>query len=137
MGEGCSSCQHKSMTSATINNMLRSKAKQADRINMNLIVEKSKNPDVKVGLVYYGGGMIHKPWEAHCSSCSGGLGRVSLLTSETIMFASDDAPNGMFKMLFQSGRTYYVTEKQAEYLLTLTFLNQNGERANKFKKLER
>ena len=49
----------------------------------------------------------------------------------------DDAPNGMFKLFVQAGRTYYVTEEQAKYLLAITFINQSGQEVNKFTKVER
>lgn len=128
-------CGYKGSKSA--NSMVRTQSQPLKKVSIDAVVGKSKNPDVKVGVIYYGGGMVHKSWEANCSSCSGGRGKMSLLTSETIMFASDDAPGGMFKMLFQAGRTYYVTEKQAEYLLTLTYTGASGETVNKFKLLER
>ena len=111
--------------------------KQMKKVNMeSVIVGKSKNPEVKVALVYRGGGMVKQKWTPGCSSC-GGNGQYALLTSETIMFASDDAPNGMFKLFVQAGRTYYVTEEQAKYLLAITFINQSGQEVNKFTKVER
>lgn len=98
------------------------------------IVEASEDKTKKVKLRYYGGGLSLKA-KPSCPSCGGG-GSYALTTAETIMFPSEDAPNGLFKLFVQVGREYYVTEKQAEYMLTLTFRNQSGQTVNKFKKVE-
>lgn len=103
---------------------------------MDSIVKKSKNPDIKVPLLYYGGGFTKRSSiSGGCSSCKGGS-NVARVTSETIIFASEDAPYGIYKQLCEAGRTYYVTENQAKYLLTLTFVNQAGQTVNKFKRLD-
>ena len=100
-----------------------------------LIVEKSKDPKVTVKLQYYGGGMRRKKSGAGCSACGGG-GKYALVTSERITFASDDAKKGIFSQDFSVGRTYFVTQKQADYLLSLTFTNPAGQTAHKFKVVE-
>lgn len=96
-------------------------------------VEASANPDAKVKLRYYGGGM--KKNTGGCSTCSGKKTGYSITTSETIRFVSADAPNGLFKMTFSIGHDYYVTEKQAEYLLGLTYVNKSGQTVYKFGKV--
>lgn len=98
------------------------------------VIEKSDNPDVKVKLRYYGGGLGLSS-SGGCHSCSGG-GKYSLITTENISFASDDSPNGWFSQTFHIGHDYYVTEKQAEYLCTLTYRTQAGEIAHKFKRMD-
>lgn len=97
-----------------------------------LIVKASKG-DKKVKLRYYGGGMGYT--SMGCHSCGGG-GKYALKTSETIQFASDDAPGGWFSKRFDTSYDYYVTEKQAEYLLTLTYSNAAGQIVHKFKKID-
>lgn len=97
-----------------------------------LIVGESDTTN-KVKLRYYGGGMGFTT--SGCHSC-GSAGRYSLKTSETIQFASDDEPGGWFSKRFDTGHDYYVTEKQAEYLLKLTFSNPAGQVVHKFKKVE-
>lgn len=126
---GCSGCGRKATVSKrTIEGTVSKKISNED-----YIVKSSDNPDKKVGLRYYGGGMQLKRGSG-CASC-GASGKYSLITAENIMFVSDDAPNGMFSQFFQVGRDYYVTEKQAEYLLGLTFTNKAGQTVHKFKKL--
>lgn len=113
------------------------KALPASADNMNEVgpeVLASEDKAKKVKLRYYGGGLSLKS-EPSCSSCGGG-GQYALTTAETIMFRSEDATDGVFKLFVQAGREYYVTEKQAEYMLTLTFRNRAGQIINKFKKVE-
>lgn len=128
----CTSCGGSGAKAAKASYTRAKAVKATDNL---VVVGKSANPTVKVPVQYFGGGMVKKTTGATCSSC-GGAGNMALLTSETIMFASDDAPYGMFKQFVQAGRTYYVTEKQAEYLLTLTYTNNAGQTVNKFKRLE-
>lgn len=126
----CSGCGRK----ATVSRKMVEKIANKEVSNDQYIVKASENPEKKVKLRYYGGGMQLKSGTG-CASC-GSAGKYSLVTAENIMFASDDAPNGMFSQFFQVGRDYYVTEKQAEYLLSLVFTNKAGQTVNKFKKLE-
>lgn len=97
-----------------------------------LIVKESKDTSQKVALRYYGGGLALKT--TGCRSC-GSTGQYSLRTTETISFASDDAPGGWFSQVFTVGHTYYVTKNQADYLLKMTFRNKAGQIANKFKEV--
>lgn len=122
---GCASCGKSKTTKRTVEAVV--KVEEPD-----LIVGKSESSRL-VKLRYYGGGLERST--SGCRSCSG-AGKYSVKTSETIEFASDDAKNGWFKQTFSRGRDYYVTEKQAEYLLKLTFTNQSGQKANKFTKVE-
>lgn len=94
----------------------------------------SEDKTKKVKLRYYGGELSLKAKPA-CPTCGGG-GQYAMTTGETIMFRSEDAPDGVFKLFVQAGREYYVTEKQAEYMLTLTFRNRAGQIINKFKRIE-
>lgn len=122
---GCSSCGKKS---------IKTKA-QPVRVATPitpLVAEKSETTE-KVKLRYYGGGMTKQT--TGCSSC-GSQGKYALTTSETIQFASDDAPMGWFSQRFDVGHDYYVTEKQAERLLQETFTNPSGQVVNKFKVIE-
>lgn len=98
-----------------------------------LIVEKSAEPEKKVLLKYYGGGISINP-TAGCGSCHGG-GNYAVKTSERITFASDDAPDGIFDMQADFGKVYPVTQNQAKYLLSLTFINKAGQEAHKFKEV--
>ena len=99
---------------------------------IGVVVGKSDEDSAKVRLRYYGGSI--KKATVGCSTCSGKKGGYAVTTSETIRFVSEDAPGGMFVQTFQIGHDYYVTEKQAEYLLTLTYVNRAGQTVNKFKK---
>lgn len=95
------------------------------------VVEKSKT-EKKVCVRYYGGGIGAKK-VARCASCGSAKGSYSRITNELIAFASDDEPNGMWSQMVEAGRDYWVTEKQAEYLLSLTYTTPAGETAHKFK----
>lgn len=97
------------------------------------VVGKS-DTDAKVRVRYYGGGTMAKK-VAKCATCGAAKGAYARVTNEMIMFASDDAPNGMFEQMVEAGRDYWVTEKQAEYLLTLTYTNQAGQVVNKFQQV--
>lgn len=86
-----------------------------------------------VKLRYNGGG-----YSTHghgCRSCGGTGTKYTFVTSETISFVSEDSADGYFKRLFTVGHDYYVTEKQAEYLLTLTFRSRAGKTMYKFEKV--
>ena len=98
-----------------------------------LIAPKS-NSEKLVRLRYYGGGFTYRP-SVGCRSCAS-KGKYALTTSETIRFASDDAPDGWFQQVFSAGHEYYVTEQQAKYLLMLSFMNRAGQKAYKFKEVK-
>lgn len=97
-----------------------------------VVVEASADTSNKVKLRYFGGGS--KKTTGGCSTCHGSKGGYVVTTSETIRFVSEDAPGGLFVETFSIGHDYYVTEKQAEYLLTLTYRNRAGQIVHKFKK---
>lgn len=96
------------------------------------VVGASENTENKVRLRYYGGTI--KKTTTGCSTCSGRKSGYAVTTSETIRFVSEDAPGNWFVQTFQIGHDYYVTEKQAEYLLSLTYVNKAGQTVHKFKK---
>lgn len=120
----CSSCGHRAHTSSPTIPLSVAEPQ-------SYVVEASEDTSKKVKLRYYGGGLALKT--TGCRSC-GSSGQYSLVTTEVIQFATDDSPNGWFKETFSVGHDYYVTEKQAEYLLSLTFTNKAGQIAHKFKK---
>lgn len=99
-----------------------------------VVVPRSTSAE-KVKLRYYGGGMTKKV-SSGCSSCHGGKNSYSVLTTETIMFVSDDAPNGIFRQTFSVGHNYYVTRAQADYLLKLTFRDVAGREQPKFREIK-
>lgn len=121
----CTSCGHKTTRKVS--------PQRAQEIKMvqpqSLIAEKSEDT-TKVKVRYYGGGLTRQT--SGCASC-GSQGKYALTTSETIQFASDDAPMGWFSMRFDVGKDYYVTQKQAERLLQETFTNPSGQVISKFK----
>lgn len=99
------------------------------------VVEKSENSAKTVRLRYYGGGLVAKK-KRGCSSCGGAKNSYSRITNETIAFASEDEPNGLFMQEMQAGRDYWVTEKQAEYLLEKeVYTSPAGEVVHKFKRM--
>ena len=125
---GCTNCANKkNNTTVTIVDNRKTETE-------TLIAGKSDTPN-RVRVVYYGGGSKVKTGSG-CSTCRGGKGGYTITTSETIRFVSEDAPNGMFKETFSIGHDYYVTEKQAEYLLGLTYVNKAGQIVHKFKRPE-
>ena len=85
------------------------------------VVEASKTNE-KVMLRYYGGGSGTTRVRG-CRPCGGGRVKYATVTSERIMFASEDAPNGFFNLLVSVGHDYLVTRSQADYMLTLTYKN--------------
>lgn len=125
---GCSSCHHNKAVRVSA----PSAGVVANQKPRTLIVGASDTKN-KVQLRYYGGGMGYVT--SGCHAC-GSTGRYSLKTSETIQFASDDAPGGWFSQRFDASHDYYVTEKQAEHLLTLTYTNAAGQTVHKFKKVD-
>lgn len=96
------------------------------------LAEKSAT-DKKVKIRYMGGG--YSTHGKGCRSCGGTGTKYTFVTSETIAFVSEDSANNYYKNLFTVGHDYYVTEKQAEYLLTLTYMSKAGRLVNKFKKV--
>lgn len=98
------------------------------------LAEKTEEGKAMVKLRYYGGGYSTKG--GGCKSCGGTGTSYTFVTTETIQFVSEDEVDGMFKRKFTVGHDYLVTEKQAEYLLTLTFRSKAGRTTYKFKKVE-
>lgn len=124
----CSGCGKK-------NNKTTVSMDTTPKVNSVIVAEKSADPQKKVRLRYYGGGFGAKK-VARCSACGSAKGSYSRITSETIMFASEDAPNSLFKQVMNAGHDYWVTEKQAEYLLNNEFYtDQSGTSVCKFKRL--
>lgn len=99
--------------------------------NNAAIVAASDNPADTVIVRFYGGGMVRQV-KSGCSGC-GGSSVYAMQTTKTISFASEDSPNGVFKMTFEQGHDYPVTQKQAERLLTMTYVNPAGQTVNMFK----
>lgn len=97
------------------------------------VVEKSDTSE-KVLLRYYGGGSGTTKVRG-CRSCGGGKVKYATVTSERIMFASEEAPNGFFNLLVSVGHDYLVTRAQADYMLTLTYKNKAGQEVHKFKEV--
>ena len=99
------------------------------------VVGKSETPAKTVRLRYYGGGIVAKK-KRGCSTCGGAKNSYSRITNETIAFASEDEPNGLFMQAMQAGHDYWVTEKQAEYLLNNElYTAPSGEVVHKFKRM--
>lgn len=97
------------------------------------VIEKS-NTSEKVLLRYYGGGSGTTKVRG-CRSCGGGKVKYATVTSERIMFASEEAPNGFFNLFVSVGHDYLVTRAQADYMLTLTYKNKAGQEVHKFKEV--
>lgn len=97
-------------------------------------VVEASNTTEKVLLRYYGGGSGTTRTRG-CRSCGGSKVKYSTITSERIMFASEDAPNGFFNLLVSVGHDYLVTRAQADYMLTLTYKNAAGQEVHKFKEV--
>lgn len=98
------------------------------------VVEKTPDTAEKVRVRYYGGGQTSKK-VASCATCGAAKGSYVRTTAETIMFASEDEPNGLYKQFVEAGRDYWVTKNQAEYLTSdeYSYISQTGEIAHKFK----
>lgn len=88
--------------------------------------------DALVHLVYKGGGMANKREGSGCKTCGGSRSRYQVVKMETIMFVSEDAPNGIFKQTFSVGHDYWVTEEQAKMLLEMTYKDMAGKIKHKF-----
>lgn len=97
------------------------------------VVEASDTTE-KVLLRYYGGGSGTTRVRG-CRACGGSKVKYTQVTSERIMFASDEAPNGFFNLLVSVGHDYLVTRAQADYMLTLTYKNSAGRLVHKFKEV--
>lgn len=97
------------------------------------VIEASDTAE-KVMLRYYGGGTGSKKVRG-CRACGGSKVKYATVTSERIMFASEDAPNGYFNLLVAIGHDYLVTRAQADYMLTLTYKNGAGQEVHKFKEV--
>lgn len=125
----CASCAKKKSTTKNVVADNRTKEEAA------AIAGKTEAGKALVHIRYYGGGS-KKSVGTGCSTCRGKKGGYVVTTSEVIQFVSEDVPNGLFKGTFSIGHDYYVTEKQAEYLLNLTYVNRAGQVVHKFKKAE-
>lgn len=89
-----------------------------------------------IELKYYGGSHENTN-KAKCVSCGGKVTNSrSRIMSETIQYPSDVTQNGLKTTTFSVGRKYFVTEYEAEYLLSMTFVNINGVTEPKFRKVE-
>lgn len=99
-------------------------------------VPASADTTKKVRLRYFGGGTKKATTGVGCSTCKSGKSGYVNTTSETITFVSEDAPGGLFRQLVSIGHDIYVTEKQAEYMLQLTYKNRGGQVVHKFQKVE-
>lgn len=137
---GCSSCGGAKRTTS-----VRKVTRVADTVtvepkkvvDLGKPVEASEDTSKKVRLRYYGGGVKKiAVTGTGCSTCRSGRGGYANVTEETITFVSEDEPNGLFRRLVTAGHDIFVTEKQAEYLLTLTYQNRGGEVVHKFQKVE-
>lgn len=127
----CSGCgKTKAITRATPDMM--EKMEMATKDTGFKVVAKSDDAE-KVRVRYYGGGFSNKKVKG-CSACGKSKNSYYRLTSELIVFASDDEPNGMYKVQARIGNDYWVTKTQAEYMTAeLTYTNQSGEVCHKFK----
>lgn len=106
------------------------------KLNLAAPVEASADSSKKIRLRYYGGGVKRNVSGTGCSTCRSGKSSYVNTTTETITFVSEDAPGGLFRQTVTVGHDIYVTEKQAEYLLELTYINKGGQTVHKFKKVE-
>lgn len=137
---GCSSCGQKRAVKVGGEQPVAQKpsvnvkytAQTSNAVPATVVPRSTTNERVK--LRYYGGGMTKKV-SSGCSTCRGGKNSYSVTTTETIMFVSDDAPNGLFKQTFSVGHNYYVTRNQADYLLKLTYRDVAGNAQPKFKEI--
>lgn len=100
-----------------------------------LLAGRSTSQDL-VKLRYYGGGMAAKRTTSGCKTCGGGRSTYQIVTTEQIMFVSDDAPNGIFKQTVSVGHDYYVTQEQAKVLLQMKARNAAGKLEPKFKEVK-
>lgn len=139
---GCRTCGQSApiATKATVNNVPVKAAaptvsvSDTKRVDPAMVVPKSKTAEL-VKLRYYGGGSATKKTGGGCRACGSGKGSYTTVTSETIMFVSEDASNSIFKQTFQIGHDYYVTRNQADYLLSLTYHSKAGVEQHKFKEV--
>lgn len=129
----CSNCGKKRKSTISSNDV--NNTTPVAKTPVGKVVPKSKT-NKKVRVRYYGGGITAKK-VSRCASCGSAKGSYQRLTNETIMFASDDEPNGLFMKPMSAGHDYWVTEEQAKYLLeNETFYDQAGGIAHKFKLME-
>lgn len=136
---GCSSCGQRAKAEAAKRRKASSEPQfvpSSEAVLKNTVAlpmtEKSTS-DKKVKLRYLGGGYSTKG--QGCRSCGGTGTKYKFVSSERIQFVSEDSPDNWFNMLFTVGHDYYVTEKQAEYLLTLTYTSKVGKVVHKFEKM--
>lgn len=131
----CRGCgkQHKNTVQHTVEVV---QAPVHTRTTMTTKAVGASDSNEKVRVRYYGGGFEAKP-NRGCSSCGKAKGSYARVTNETIIFASDDAENGLFKLPVEIGHDYWVTEKQAEYMTSdnddMVYTNPSGQLCHKFK----
>ena len=134
---GCSSCGHKVKNVAKVETPTPKFVPSTEaKVNLGValpMAEKSETTK-KVKLRYLGGG--YSTNGQGCRSCGGTGTKYKFVTSERIQFVSEDSADGWFNTLFTVGHDYYVTEKQAEYLLTLTYASKAGRIVNKFERID-
>lgn len=128
----CSGCGKRKTVVSSVGQPVVTPRKTAGGV----VVPKSADPTKKVRVRYYGGGITAKK-VSRCASCGSAKGSYQRLTNETIMFASDDEPNGLFMKPMTAGHDYWVTEEQAKYLLeNEVYISQAGIETHKFKLME-
>lgn len=132
---GCSSCGKRNRQTANQpeTQFVPTTEKRLKSATALPMTEKSKS-NKKVKLRYLGGG--YSTQGQGCRSCGGSGTTYKFVTSERIQFVSKDSPDNWFNQSFTVGHDYYVTKKQAEYLLTLTYISKAGREVNKFEKVD-
>ena len=131
---GCRTCGQNAPISSPTQGVVVSKTDQNLNVAQSSAVVAKSYTNGLVKLRYYGGGTAAKKTSG-CRSCGGGGSSYTTVTTETIMFVSEDSPNSIFKQTFQIGHDYYVTRNQADYLLGLKFRSRAGVEQSKFKEI--
>lgn len=135
----CGSCSHSQSIKTPANPpmAIASSAPKQDIIPDSPIMAGRSATDKLVNLRYKGGGMAAKrSGSTGCRTCGGSRTRYQVVTTEQIMFVSEDAPNGIFKETFSVGHDYWVTEEQAKYLLEMTYKDMGGKVQHKFEEVK-
>lgn len=131
---GCRTCGQNAPISTPPQTVVVSKNEKKLNVAQSGEVVVKSHTDELVKLRYYGGGAAAKKGRG-CRACGSGGSSYTTVTTETIMFVSEDSPNSIFKQTFQIGHDYYVTRNQADYLLGLTFRSKAGVEQHKFKEI--
>lgn len=132
---GCSSCGHR-QTPKTTDTPVVATAPAVDAVPESSIMAGRSSSNKLVNLRYKGGGMAAKRSGSGCRTCGGSRTRYQVVTTEQIMFVSEDAPNGIFRETFSVGHNYWVTEEQAKYLLEMTYKDMGGKIQHKFEEVK-